>query len=206
VEGPFPDLTRDLIERLQGFLTFGSESSVLDAAGRLLDFYCFHLSSLLSDIECLTPGTSATLLGLLRTMRYLPASLVVPASRAGEMHGLYLELLTRRSPAVQLRTLIIIVDYLSTAAPPAALPWVKIATCTISGPFHRIQPKSNCDRYCNKTTTHPRLQRHARLSVAGPGASIIKTKTNQVNKLHLHFLNVGQKVWYPAKITPYKLK
>jgi hypothetical protein len=109
-EGPFPDLTPDLIESLQGFLTFGSESSVLEAAGRLLDFYCFHLPSLLTDIKCLTPGTSATLLGLLRTMRYLPASLVVPASRAGKMHGLYLELFTQGPPAVQLRTLIIIVD------------------------------------------------------------------------------------------------
>jgi hypothetical protein len=36
----------------------------LEVAGRLLDFHCFHLSCLLSDIECLTPGTSSTLLGL----------------------------------------------------------------------------------------------------------------------------------------------
>jgi hypothetical protein len=43
------------------------------------------------------------------------------------MHGLYLELHTRTPPAVQLRTLIIIVDYLSTAAPPVALLWVGIA-------------------------------------------------------------------------------
>jgi hypothetical protein len=128
----FPDLAPGLIESPQGFLMLGSESPVLDAAGRLSHFDCFNRSSLVNDIECLTRGTSATFLGLPRTMRYLPTSLVIVDSHAAKTHGLDSELLTRGLPAVQLGTLIIIIDYPSTAAPPAALPWLGIVRRQLS--------------------------------------------------------------------------
>jgi hypothetical protein len=94
---------------------------VLEAAGTRRDFDYLHLSYLLSDIECLTPGTSLTLLGLCSRE---PGGLRV--SRGGDAQpgpGL----LTRGLPAVQLHTLIITLDHFSSAAPPAALPWVGIA-------------------------------------------------------------------------------
>jgi hypothetical protein len=48
------------------------------------------------------------------------------------MPGLDLELLTPGLPAVQLHTLIITLDHFSSAAPPAALPWVGIARWQLS--------------------------------------------------------------------------
>jgi hypothetical protein len=79
-DSPFLGHPRDLIESLHGFLMSGCESSFLEAAGRLLYCCCFPLSSLLSDIECLTPRTSPTHLGLLGTMRYLPDRRLVKQS------------------------------------------------------------------------------------------------------------------------------
>jgi hypothetical protein len=59
-------------------------------------------------------------------------------------------------------------------------------TRALSSTFHHIEANSICDRYYNKTLTHPRLQCHvmschARLFVLGPGASAVKTKTIQFN-------------------------